>query len=276
MGVLLLAALVAGGALAGCRGERTAQRPRQFFPDMDEQPKYKAQAKSTFFKDYVDEDGKRFGRTMREPVVGTVAFGRKAWGNEFEGVDFSRRSDYLKADDQFYRGVSPVLDADGRPVFDADGKPREIYLERMPVAVNEELLALGQKKFEIFCIVCHGGTGMGDGLVGVRWSYPLPSWHTEQYQRGGEKGQDGYFFHVIRNGVPNVGESAPYPLKMQSYASKLSERESWAIIAYIRALQMSQSAPIDQLPERVRTELQRGQAAGATTAPSSGGKGGTS
>ena len=275
-GVLLLAAAAIGAGMGGCRGERSAQRPRQFFPDMDEQPKYKAQAKSTFFKDYTAEDGSKFGRTMREPVVGTIAFGRKPWAGEYGGVDFGHRSDYLKEDDQFYRGVNPVLDADGRPVLDETGKPREMYLERMPIPVTAELVNLGQQKFEIFCIVCHGGTGAGDGLVGTRWSYPLPTWHAPQYERGGEKGQDGYLFHVIRNGVPNVGETAPYPLKMPSYASKVSEREAWAIVAYIRALQMSQSAPIDMLPERERTELQRGRAASAGGGAGASGKGGAS
>lgn len=276
MGALLLAAAALGGVLGGCRGDRTAERPRQFFPDMDEQPKYKAQGKSTFFKDYQSADGQRFGRTMRQPVVGTVAFGRKAWAQEMGGVDFSRRAEFLKESDQFYRGVNPVLDADGRPVLDENGVPREIYLERMPVDVTSDLLSLGRAKFEIFCIVCHGGTGAGDGLVGQRWSYPLPSWHAQQYQRGGEKGQDGYLFHVIRNGVPNVGESAPYPLKMPSYATKVNEREAWAIVAYIRALQMSQNAPIDALPERERIELQRGRAASAGGAPAATGKGGAS
>lgn len=259
------AAVIAVGALSGCRGERSAERPHQFFPDMDEQPKYRPQDKSTFFREYVDESGNAFGRVMREPVVGTVAFGRKPWTDAIDGVDFADRSSFLKEDDVFFRGALPVLDADGRPVLDEQGMPREVFVDRMPVPVTPELLALGRQKFEIFCIVCHGGVGAGDGTVGVRWSYPLPTWHAEQYRRGGEKGQDGYLFHVIRNGVPNVGEGVPYPLKMPSYASKLSELESWAIVAHIRALQMSQSAPIEALPERERTQVQRMRSAGTQT-----------
>ncbi len=266
--------VAATGGLGGCRGERTADRPRQFFPDMDEQPKYKAQGKSTFFKEYTDENQRAFGRSMREPVVNTVAFGRKPYDGAMEGVDFSKRADYLKEDDRFYRGVEVVLDADGKPALDEKGAPRTVYLERMPIEVNERLLALGKEKFEIFCIVCHGGTGAGDGMVGRRWSYPLPTWHAPQYQRGGEKGQDGYLFHTIRNGVPNVGDAAPYPLKMPSYASKVGEREAWAIVAYIRTLQMTQNAPIDGLPERDRVQLQ--PRSGATPAGPAGGKGGAS
>ncbi len=272
LGALCLAGAAIIGAAQGCRGDRTAERPRQFFPDMDEQPKYTAQSKSTFFKEFADEDEKSFGRTMRTPVVGTVAFGRKAWTDPINGVDFARRDDFLKDDDRFYRGVQAVLDADGRPVLDENGNPREVYLDRMPVGVTAELLALGREKFDIFCIVCHGGTGAGDGTVGTRWSYPLPSWHAEQYQRGGEKGQDGYMFHVIRNGVPNVGDAPPYPLNMPAYGSKISEREAWAIVAYIRALQMTQNAPLDMLPERERTELLRKRAASASEAPATDGK----
>lgn len=274
LGASAMAAVAAPVGLGGCRGERTPERPRQFFPDMDEQPKYKAQGKSTFFKEYTDEDQRDFGRSMREPVMNTVAFGRKPFDEAIEGVDFSKRADYLKEDDRFYRGVEVVLDADGKPALDEQGAPRTVYLERAPVEVDERLLALGREKFEIFCIVCHGGTGTGDGMVGRRWSYPLPTWHAPQYQRGGEKGQDGFFFHTLRNGVPNVGDATPYPLKMQGYASKLSERESWAIVAYIRALQMTQNAPIDALPERDRVRLQN--QSGAAPAGSAGGKGGAS
>lgn len=276
-----LAVALAAAALvcvsSGCRGERSAERPRQFFPDMDEQPKYRAQDKSNYFQDYQDEDGTYFGRTMRMPVVGTVPFGRKPWDAEFSGISFADRDDFLKESDAFYRGVIPVLDADGRAVLDERGQPREIFLDRMPVPVTGELLALGRERFEIFCIVCHGGTGAGDGTVGRRWSYPLPTWHAEQYARGGEKGQDGYLFHVIRNGVPNIGEAVPYPLKMPSYASKVSEYESWAIVAHIRALQMSQNAPVDALPAREAAELQRTRAPSGAGAPgANAGNGGAS
>ncbi|HBS28825.1 MAG TPA: hypothetical protein DEB06_05105, partial [Phycisphaerales bacterium] len=271
------AALVALGVIvatgAGCRGDRSSKRPRQFFPDLDTQPKYQAQERSTFFKDFAregrhGEPGERFGRTMRDPVAGTVAFGYKPFTASFEGVDFSDRARFLKDDEAFFEGRRTVLDADGNPVKNEDGSTRFAYAERMPIETIlgvpagsaafdgkfGELLALGEKKYNIYCIVCHGGTGDGKGTVGVRWSYPLPSWHQDMYRAGGEKGQDGYLFHTIRYGVPNVGDNPPYPLKMPAYATKVSEKEAWAIVAYLRTLQRAADAPAGSVPERGRME----------------------
>lgn len=256
------AAVLALGAMTGCRGERTDKRPRQFFPDLDDQPKYKAQSSSNFFAD---------GRSMRDPVRGTIPFGAAMTTVAFEGVDFARRDEYLKADERLFTGQEPVLDADGNPVPDESGLPRRVYVERTPIedilrlprsspgfsAAYNDFLALGEKKFNIFCLPCHGMTGDGRGTVGVRWSYPLPSWHDAQYQRGGEKGSDGLVFHTIRYGVPNVGENVPYPLKMPAYASKISEREAWAIVEYYRVLQRAGGSPIQSVPERDRQDLER-------------------
>lgn len=258
-GAALALALV---ALAGCRGERTDNRPRQFFPDLDDQPKYKAQSESTFFAD---------GRSMREPVAGTVAFGEKPFVGRVNGVDFTQRAGYLREGERLYTGKETVLDADGKPVRDERGAVREMYVERTPIeellgvkassaefaGEYEKFIAIGEKKFNIYCVVCHGMTGDGKGTVGTRWSYPLPDWHAEQYQRGGEKGSDGFVFHTIRHGVPNVGETVPYPLKMQGYATKMSERESWAIVEYFRVLQKAGGSSIEVAPETQRQDLEK-------------------
>ncbi|MDX2114430.1 MAG: c-type cytochrome [Planctomycetota bacterium] len=262
--VLVLAGVLA--ALAGCRGERTDAPPRQFFPDMDDQPKYKAQSASAFFED---------GRSMRPPPRGAVPFGAKAFSVEFEDVDFARREEYLREDANVYEGRYPALDAAGKPVLEADGLQRYTYVARIPIPVDDRLLALGEKKYNIYCIVCHGGTGAGDGTVGKRWSYPLPSFHDPKYYAGGEKGQDGYIFHTILNGVPNVGQNVPYPLKMPAYRNKISEREAWAIVAYFRALQTARNAPLEAVPERERQDLDRRRPAaapGAAAAVNSDGK----
>lgn len=285
-GVLLVVCALVAFAGVGCRGDRTTKRPRQFFPDMDNQPKYKAQSRSTFFREFVDTEaegnrrGERFGRSMREPVLGTVAFGYRSSPVSFAGVDFAERERFLKADREVFGGLSMVLDADGQPVLDASGRARTVYLERMPIerilgvertdpafaSEFAQFMALGEKKYNIFCIVCHGGTGDGKGTVGTRWSYPLPSFHTEVYLYGGEKGQDGYIFHTIRNGVPNPAENAPYPLMMPAYGNRMSEKESWAIVAYLRALQKSADAPLESVPERERLELERQRGASVSSA----------
>lgn len=281
-GLLALTVLCAG---SGCRRDETDKPPRQFFPDLDDQPKYKPQARSTFFKEYVEKDahgledwrtGSSYGRTMREPVEGSVPFGYTSHASasgdvRYMGVDFAERTDLLGDDDVIYRGVVGVqLGANGAPLVDEAGQPLPKYAEYIPIPVDAELLKLGEQKYNIFCIVCHGGTGAGDGTVGSRWAYPLPTYHDPKYAHGGEKGQDGYIFHVIRNGVPNPGGT--YPLKMPSYATKLSEHESWAVVAYIRALQKTHTAGMGAVPEaeRQRLERQRGGTGVAPAAPPQG------
>ncbi|MBX3352860.1 MAG: cytochrome c [Phycisphaeraceae bacterium] len=244
IGAATAGALLAG--LSGCRDDRTAQRPRQFFPDMDDQPKFKTQGENPLFAD---------GRSMREPVAGTVAFGRQAeleWAEPsmqaYANERISRqRADLLRAEPEIYLGIA------------ADGK----YIDTIPIPVTPELLQRGMDRYNIYCIVCHGATGAGKGAVGIQWSYPLPNFHDAQYQRGGEKGQDGYLFHVIRNGVANAPGQQP-ALKMPAYSQQLSERDAWAVVAYFRALQTARRGSIDRVPTAQRQELDRTRGAQPT------------
>ena len=246
--LIALGVVLAASALAGCRGETSDAPPRRFFPGLDDQPKFKAQDETEFFADE---------RTMREPPGNTVAFGRTAHTGEVTGftaggrsisVDFAQRKEMLRADEAFFRGRN------------AEGE----LAEDIPIAVTEDLIELGRENYNIYCIVCHGGLGEGDGMVGQKWSYVLPSLQAEAILKGGseEKGADGYIYDRIRNGVPNPG--GPYPLKMPAYAGKVSERESWAIVAYVRTLQRARHGAPEDLPDRMRLQLDR--AAGASTA----------
>lgn len=272
-----LALLASAGAfaLAGCRGDRSDSPPRNFFPDMDDQPKLKAQSKSMFFKEYELEGKKRgghgghgddhgpdlanmYGRGMRPPVPNTVAFAlTSAVGTDgaatFMGKDFGGRADLLRENDAVYVGYTPVLDVQGKQAMNPDGTPKRTYLDYIPVPVTKELIALGRDKYAIYCTACHGGTGVGDGLVGQRWAYALPNYHDPKYFHGGEKGQDGYLFKVIREGVPNVG--GPYPYKMRPYNTKVNEMESWAIVAYIRTLQAHRKGSMNDVPADQRDKL---------------------
>jgi mono/diheme cytochrome c family protein len=250
LGVSLGAIVIS--ANVGCRNERSTKRPRQFFPGMDDQPKYKAQAQSKFFED---------GRTMREPVAGTVPFGRQAamaYGSSVEALTSSAlnvaldRQDLLRDDDRVYKGVNP----DGSylataPIHELDGLSTGAPLDS---AVVSQLVLRGQEQFNIFCMVCHGKLGEGKGMVGAQWSYPLPNFHDPAYQPGGEKGQDGYIFHVIRNGVPNQPGTEP-ALRMPSYAGQINARDAWAIVLYFRALQESVKGSIDEVPTQEREKL---------------------
>lgn len=244
-GLALAAALLAG--VSGCRGDRSNKPPRQFFPDMDDQAKAKSQAESPFFADR---------RTMREPVPGTVAFARSSavhgadepigdetWREKIE----RERADLVREDSGFYTGRS------------ADGA----YLAAIPVPVTNEMMRRGRERFDIFCSACHGYSGDGKGMVGMQWSYDLPTFQDPKYVFGSDdpdgRGTDGFIFHTIRNGVPNAPGAQP-ALKMPSYREQIDERDAWAIVAYFRALQRSQQVPIDRAPERYRPELDRTRA----------------
>lgn len=258
MTVALAALLLAGvgASLGGCRGDRSSKRPRQFFPDMDTQPKYQAQERSTFFTEYVDrETGERFGRTQRLPVRGTVPFGRTAHvrydNGSIASVSFNGR-DYT---DRARLGRHDAILLTGKPAdsMTQSGDASGDWVEFIPVTVDRELIDLGKEKFGIYCLPCHGGLGMGDGTVASRWSYSPANLQAEQYLPGGEKGKDGHLFDVILNGVPKVG--GPYPYAMRGYRGKVSEHEAWAIVAYIRVLQQSQRGTPDMLSPATRGSL---------------------
>lgn len=262
--------VVAFGALAivpGCRDDRTAKRPRQFFPGLDDQPSIDAQSNIPFYLDSGDDitprTGPAFvdGRAARLPVPGTVAFGRQIQLIEYGGVDFADRNELLQDDQAWSEGRTPVLNAGGDYTFDENGALQYQWIERMPVAVTEDFIRLGQEKYNIYCLPCHGGTGLGDGLVGVRWAYPPTRLTEPRLLPGGENGQDGWIFHTIRRGVANPG--GEWALKMPAYARKLSVEESWAIVAYIRALQLRINASPDMLDQRQRLELDRRRSASA-------------
>ena len=112
------------------------------------------------------------------------------------------------------------------------------WVETIPIPVTEELMALGQQQYGIYCAPCHGFSGYGDGIVNERalalpssqraW-VQVPSLHT----RTTRNRPDGYIFRAITEGVR----------KMPSYGDQISPHNRWAIVLYVRALQRSQGAP---------------------------------
>jgi mono/diheme cytochrome c family protein len=98
----------------------------------------------------------------------------------------------------------------------------------LPVPVTSELLARGRERFDIYCAVCHGLTGEGNGMI-VQRGFPRPPSFHEQRLRNAPI---GYFFYVMTNGY---GVMFPY-------ASRVAPEDRWAIASYIRAIQLSQHA----------------------------------
>jgi mono/diheme cytochrome c family protein len=111
----------------------------------------------------------------------------------------------------------------------------------LPVPLTRAVLDRGRERFEIYCSVCHGSTGDGNGMVVQRGFPRPPSLHDPRLREA----PVGHFFDVIKNGYG----------VMYSYASRVEPKDRWAIIAYIRALQLSQRASPDDAPLAERAKL---------------------
>lgn len=231
---LLLAATGMALPLIGCHGDRSEKPPHQFFPDMDDSPKFKPQEQTEFFAD---------GRTMRAPEAGTVAFGLWTFTEESLPADAAwsstflrEREDMLADDVETYTG----LNADGTPVA------------MMPMAVTSELLARGEERFNIFCSACHGYAGDGQGMVGRRWSAPVPSFHDAKYKdRSEPTAGDGYLFHIARNGLKHPDGR----YRMPAYGHAMTVEDTWAVVAHIRVLQQAFDNDPQSLPAEARGQL---------------------
>jgi mono/diheme cytochrome c family protein len=110
-----------------------------------------------------------------------------------------------------------------------------------PFPVTAEVLARGQERYNISCAPCHSRLGDGQGMIVQRGFRRPPSFHDERLRQS----PAGHFYDVITNGFG----------AMSSYADQLSPEDRWKVIAYIRALQLSQHATIDDVPPAERTKL---------------------
>jgi len=179
---------------------------------------------STFFRD---------GISSRAPVTGTVPRG------------------FLKADTEFFTGKKSRASSAGSPAATTPAQPApnqqpaaattsaptrtaatpgvSAYpddVEVFPLPVSTELISRGRERYDIFCSACHGFTGNGDGMVVRRGLRRAASFHADNLRQA----PVGHFFDAITNGWG----------AMPSYASQIPPQDRWAIIAYIRALQLSQ------------------------------------
>lgn len=123
------------------------------------------------------------------------------------------------------------------------GKINNEPVDQFPFPITREVLLRGQERFNIYCAPCHGPTGEGDGMVVQRGFSRPPSYHSDRLRQA----PVGHFFDVMTNGFG----------VMPSYAAQIPVRDRWAIAAYIRALQLSQHATLDDVPPDVRQQLEQ-------------------
>jgi hypothetical protein len=135
------------------------------------------------------------------------------------------------------------------------------YAKTIPLPVTRKLLDLGRKRFDITCATCHGPVGDGNSIVANQMSLrPPPSLHKYNDRA------PGYIFEVISKGFG----------LMASYAAEMTIEERWAVVAYVRALQISQSVSLDRIPPGERARLEALPAMGAAPAPGAAPRGGAS
>lgn len=135
---------------------------------------------------------------------------------------------------------------------DAAGQP----VGTLPVPLTRELLERGRGRYEAFCSPCHGRAGDGQGMVVQRGFKRPASFHEPRLRAAAV----GYFYDVVSNGFG----------QMSSYAAQIAPADRWAIVAYVRALQLSRQAPAELLSAAERQRL-----AAAAAGEAGGGSGGT-
>ncbi|NGM88914.1 cytochrome c [Parapusillimonas sp. SGNA-6] len=145
----------------------------------------------------------------------------------------------------YARGAEPGSSSGRLGAQEARRQARDEAAPTQPYPVDEMLLARGRERFDVYCMPCHSPIGDGDGRV-VRRGFPAPpSYHSDRL-RGVS---DRYIFDVVTHGYG----------VMTSYADRIPPADRWAIVAYVRALQLSQHARLDRLPpdeaERARQAL---------------------
>jgi hypothetical protein len=113
-----------------------------------------------------------------------------------------------------------------------------------PLPVTAELLKRGQERYKIFCSPCHGLQGDGNGMVVMRGMKHPPNYDDPRLRQV----PNGYLFDVITNGFG----------AMQGYSAQIPPADRWAIVSYVRALQLSRNAPASEIPPALREKLNAG------------------
>ena len=126
------------------------------------------------------------------------------------------------------------------------GKVGGVPATTFPFPVTAEVLERGRQRFDIYCTPCHGPLGRGDGMIVQRGFKRPPSLHIALLRQA----PPGYLFDVITSGFG----------AMADYSAQVPVRDRWAIVAYIRALQLSQHATLDDIPPAKRAQLDGGAA----------------
>ncbi len=231
---------------------------------MQDQPRYEAYEQSKFFADgqasrpyvegtiargYLREDsafytGKRGANQQQQGAGGTTQGVLQTTSPNTQGSNAGS----TPGGDLNARGNAGVVRANV-PAGATQAAGRDGLVNEFPFQITKADLDRGQERFQAYCLMCHGATGYGDGMIVRRGFRRPPSFHDDRL-----RGEPlGHFFDVITNGWG----------AMASYSDMIPPDDRWRIIAYIRALQLSQNAPVAGAPATTTQQQQQPQGTNA-------------
>jgi len=213
----LLTAIAVVGVL-GFRGEHSRRPQLEIFPDMVRQNKVRPQTPSELFPD------RYASRPYPENTVAHTA--------------------------AYKVGGEPLL-VDGKPVYPYEDSPVNTgrvpgvtnFVELNPLPITRQLLQRGQQRYQINCLPCHGPAGDGKGITSKFGMSGMANFHDQRLVNMG----DGEIFNTITYGKNLMG----------AYGANVGVEDRWAIVAYVRALQRSQLASVEDVPEDKRSQFSK-------------------
>lgn len=218
--------------IAGFRGSMSRRPPIEVFPDMDRQPKIRPQTASRFFTDQL---------SSRLPVPGTIARSKP-----YQNLAATNDPE----------AIYPYQES---PITTGHLANSTNWIENNPFKVSAVFLARGQQRFQIYCLPCHGALGDGKGITTKYGMAPVANFHDPRIVRMA----DGEIFNTITYGSKSQ--------LMGPYGPLIGVQDRWAIISYLRALQLARLGAMDDVPVSLRSRVRTtAPPAGGTNAPAGG------
>ncbi len=206
--------VVVGLSVFGLRGCQSTRPPLEVFPDMDRQARFHEQGKTSLFAD---------GRMDRLPVAGTVP--------------------HVTPQQDTFPHLSPDTRFRENDYLVTGKVSGETFGSGIPIEVSMDAIKEGQEIYNIYCAICHGASGNGEGVVkNQRYGFgTIANLLQAQYVER----TDGDIFNTITNGKNTMG----------SYGSKIRVEDRWKVVMYLRALQRASSASVEDVPAELQGEL---------------------
>jgi hypothetical protein len=214
--LLYLLTCAAVVAICGFRGSHTRRTPIEIFPDMVRQNKVRPQTPSDFFADQ---------ESSRLIPAGTIA----------------HTGPWVVSGEPLVIDGKPVYPYEDAPVNTGMISGTTNFVEVNPIPLTRELLDRGEQRFRINCMPCHGPAGDGKGITSHYNMFSMANFHDQRIVNM----PDGQIFNTITYGKGLMG----------SYGANVTVLDRWAIVYYVRTLERSQLASIDDVPESERGQF---------------------